>query len=209
MGLLNKPIGKGKGKKGKSGDVQLKTYINFAEKSAKKKENWLLAVPGVIAIVALAFLFGKYVIADMYSRVDVAEAEVNNLQNRLNSDMSMMSSASSLNYEFYHHTWTDMNDTEKARTHRTYVMELVQEIGQNGIDVKSMGVSENVISLSVETDTLDRLNEFAKELTARDTIENVSVSSARATTKDAEGGFKNRLEAQLKINLNDLDTGRN
>lgn len=216
MSILTQPIGKGKSKK--NTNVQLKTYINFAEKNQKKEAGWRFAVPGVILVAVVVVLLAKFAIIDRLNEVDVMQNDVKRLQEQLENDMAVVRAANDINYEFYHYTWTGMTDEEKKRPHRTFIMDLIEEIGSGDVIVKRYSVSDDVVEMSVVADTLDTINKMKIEVVKKDSIDSAIVSTAQKQQSEG-GGFETEVqtnengeaivEAQLRIYLISLDAGSN
>jgi archaellum component FlaG (FlaF/FlaG flagellin family) len=207
MNILTQPIGKGKKD---SKEIQLKTYINFAEKNQKKEASWLLAVPGIVLILILAALVAKFAVVDRFDEMYGMQEQADRLQANLDDDIAIISSANELSYEFYHHTWTGMTDEEKVRTHRTDIIDLVEEIGKGKVTVRNYSVKENTIAIAVSADTLDTINKMKEELVAKDNVDSAVLSTVQKGSVEKEDGTHNIIvEAQLRIYLNGLNAGSN
>lgn len=206
MELLKKPLGKGKQKK--NANIQLKTYINFAERTQKKEAGWIMAIPGVAIVLVLAALIAKVAVVDRFDEMYWMQDEAKRLQENLDADIAIISSANELNYQFYHHTWTDMTDLEKTRVSRTDIFKIVEDINKGKVTVQNYSVKDNTITMAVTTDNLDTISKLSSELMARGDVESVNVSSAQKTSvTDDNENSKTILEAQLKINLKGLNAG--
>ncbi len=182
---LQEDLPGGAGQKGK-GPEQLKTYINFAEIKEKRTTNWILVIPGIIVIALACAAFAKFGVIDMLNSVDKARAEVDDLKMLLEKDNELINSADDLTDEFYHNTWSDMEDEEKSRIRRYDVANLIEEIASKDITVGSYNVRENLITVDVTTDALSQVSKLSEKLMNMETVESVTVTNAQKETKEGE-----------------------
>lgn len=175
----------GAGQKGKK-EEQLKTYINFAEIKEKRTTNWIFVIPGIIVIALACAAFAKFGVIDMYNSVDKTRAEVSDLQTLLEKDNELINSADELTEEFYHNTWSDMEDEEKTRIRRYDAANLIEEISGKDIIVNSYNIRGNLITVDVTTDALSQVSKLNEKLTSMDAVESVTVANAQKETTEGE-----------------------
>ena len=86
------------------------------------------AVLGIILIIGLAYLFGKYLVYDRLIAVSEASARVNRLQTNLNEAMELMDSFGDVETKYAHYTMDGMTQAELALVDRVDVLDLVGTI---------------------------------------------------------------------------------
>ena len=86
------------------------------------------AVLGILLIVALAGLFGKYLVYDRLMAVSEAQARVNRLQNTLDEAMTQMRAFGDVETTYAHYTLDGMTQAELDLVDRVDVLELVGSV---------------------------------------------------------------------------------
>lgn len=180
---ISLPFGKGKdnGKsKGMSlvrGRMPTKRTINLAKYDVKKT-NWLLAIPGLILIVALAFLFGKYAVSDLLSELSYEQNRTASLQAQVNAGYEKIDSFGELTVEYGHYTYSGMTTEELQRVDRAEIMLMFQRVILPYATVSGWNISGNRMTLSIYADSLQELNMLAEKLREEEIVEFCSISKA-------------------------------
>ena len=128
--LLKKPAKGGKsGKPGKGmhGHLPTKRSINLVLVE-EKKLNIPMAVLSIILIVGLAYLFGKYLVADRLIAVSQAAAKVERLQADLDATMERLNGFGDVETTYAHYTMEGMSQAELNLVDRVQVLDLVTSI---------------------------------------------------------------------------------
>ena len=119
MAAKKKPAGKPT-----RGRMPVKRSINLMlvdENRASVKK----AVPAILAIIVLAGLFSKFLVADRLESVSRAQARVTRLQEDLDNAMAALDSFGEIEQTYAHYTLADMTQEELDLVDRTQVLELV------------------------------------------------------------------------------------
>lgn len=125
--LLKKPAPGGKRGKGMHGRMPTKRSINLVLVD-ENKINIPRAILSIVLIVGLAFLFGKYLVADRLASVSKADEKVKRLQESLDEAMTLMESFGDVETRYAHYTVEGMTQAEQDLVDRVQVLELVGSI---------------------------------------------------------------------------------
>ena len=125
--LLKKSAKGGKSGKGVHGRLPTKRSINLVLVD-EKKINIPMTVLSIILIVGLAFLFGKYLVADRLIAVSEAAAKVERLQADLDATMELLNGFGDVETTYAHYTMEGMNQAELDLVDRVQVLDLVTSI---------------------------------------------------------------------------------
>ena len=209
--LLKSPAKSGKPAKGVRGRMPTKRSINLVLVE-EDRISIPKAVLGIILIIGLAYLFGKYLVYDRLIAVSEASARVNRLQTNLN-----------------HYTMDGMTQAELALVDRVDVLDLVGTIlpeqsevledepdeldeldefdefydddddeddlledeaeDDQGYAIKSWNASENVLTIEVSGPSLEALNQLAHQLEGSPIVNSCTITTAnKATVQQRAGG---------------------
>lgn len=128
--LLKKPAKGGKsGKPGKGvhGRLPTKRSINLVLVE-EKKLNIPMAILSIVLIVGVAYLFGKYLVADRLTAVSQASAKVERLQADLDNTMELLNGFGDVETTYAHYTMEGMSQAELNLVDRVQVLDLVTSI---------------------------------------------------------------------------------
>ena len=114
-------------KKGVGGRMPVKRSINLVLVD-ENKINPIKAILGILVIVALAFAFGKYLVADRLVEMSQAQGRVTQLRQTLNDTMKLLEGFGEVETTYAHYTYDDMTKDELSLVDRTDVVELVRQI---------------------------------------------------------------------------------
>ena len=125
--LLKKSAKGGKSGKGVHGRLPTKRSINLVLVD-EKKINIPMTVLSIVLIVGLAFLFGKYLVADRIIAVSEAAAKVERLQADLDATMELLNGFGDVETTYAHYTMEGMSQVELDLVDRVQVLDLVTSI---------------------------------------------------------------------------------
>ena len=139
MAAKQRPAGKGLLKKNIGRSMPTKRTINLVLVDEKKIKP-LKAILGTLLIVALAYAFGKYLVADRLAEMSTASGRVKQLEQTLSNTMATIEGYGEIESRYAHYTYDDMTATEMGRVDRTEVVNLISTIirdQDNLFDVKA------------------------------------------------------------------------
>lgn len=196
-------------KKGKAkvsgGRLPSKRSINLANVN-EKKINWLLAVPLVLLVLAGAFAFGKFAVADRFAVVSELRSEVKSLQQQIDADNAELESYGLLNELYAHYTYSGMTEEELRRVDRVTVMELLRSGMSGTVQIGSWAVHGNEITVSVQGPSLQSINDLSQRFLRDSRVDFCTVTTAKMQNGSELTEFVQEGEtvsASIVIYLND------
>ncbi len=179
MASLSKPITVAgpRTKAASRGRMPTKRTINLA-KYDTKKTNWWLAIPGIIIILILAFLFGKFAVADPLAKLAYEEGRAASLQRQVNEGYEKIDSFGDLTEEYAHYTYSHMTPEELERVDRGEILRMLQRVILPQATVTGWNVKGNQMTVNISADSLQELNELAEKLREEEIVEFCSISNA-------------------------------
>ena len=188
MASLSMPIQLGKtGKKGvKGGRMPTKRTINLA-KYEDKKTNWLLAIPGILIIIGLAFLFGKFAVADLLNELSYEQGRAASLQEQVTEGYQKIDSFGELTDEYAHYTYSAMTEEELQRVDRGEILKMLQRVILPSANITGWNVKGNQMTVNVSGDSLQELNLLAEKLREEEIVEYCTISNAATYLYTANG----------------------
>ena len=166
-----------KNSKGGAKDITLKTSINFAAMTEKKKTHWGIVAPALILIVVLAALFSKFGVIERFNQLEAAQNNVRSLEEELETDREILSSSDELTETFYHYTHSDMTEEELENIDRVKVLELSEFLSGFGAEVSAFRITTDSVDVTIGTDSLDSVSMLSRELGKQEIVDTVSVLS--------------------------------
>lgn len=174
---------KAKKKKVPRSRLPVKRSINLAQVDVKRI-NWWVAVPTILLILAAAAAFGKFAVADHFTAVAEARAEVSSLRAQLDAGYAAIEAYGDLNERYAHYTYSGMTREELERVDRVSVMYLLRRGVLSNMGLDSWSVSGNVLTLSVSGQTLQEINLMMQQLLSEDMVDYCTVSTAQMSTEN-------------------------
>ena len=164
-------------KKGIRGRIPVKRTINLVPVN-EDKISWKLAVPGILLIVVLAGLFGKFLVADRLTAMSNAAARTARLQSELEDALALVSSYGDVEDTYAHYTFDGMTQEELGLVDRISVLELVKSIIPVGKTQKTWSLSGNILTMEIAAETLEDLNQLAREIEKDPIVDSCSITTA-------------------------------
>ena len=153
----------------KKNKMPTKKTINLA---VTKKEgiNWLVAVPAILLICAMAAFIGKVAVVDRLNELYAIRAENSRIQSSIDEYYRQIESYSDVQEEYYHYTYTGWTSEEKNRADRVEVLDLMDRCILERANVDSWSVSGNSIYVTVSDISLAEANQVVAELEGEELV---------------------------------------
>ena len=190
------------------GRMPAKETINFAQLS-RKRTRWWIVLLTVVLILAVGGAIGKFLIYDRYQAVNAAESEAAAMHRALDECNARIDAYGELNDTYAHYTYTGMTEEELARVDRVDVLDLMQRVLFARTEVSSWSVRGNVLSLNIEGDTLQEINETVQQLMEEPLVNYCEVNTATTSAK-WNGSWRlesDKVTASVLVYLNKAEEG--
>lgn len=192
-----KQIGKkGKGKAG----YPNKQYINILDGMKSDENRTLEILIFIIFLIALA-AFTKFGVIDKISEASAAEAAYNEVQRQITELKEQNADYDKVKKDYSHYGLGYLDDTEILLVDREDVLDLLDKYVLKSADIKTLNVTDNTVTLTVEKTRLNAISSIVKELEADPDVAFVTVNVA-GTDRDVNTGSGNKqVTATMYIEL--------
>ena len=167
------------------GRIPTKQNINLALVGVKRT-RWGLAIPAIVLIVVLAALFGKFLVYDRLQEVAAAQAEVDAVQQQIKGYEAKIAEYGELNELFAHYTYTGMTAEELARVDRIDIMDMIKRVVMPQLEVSRWELNGNRLQMTVEGDSLQKINLTAQKLLEDELVSYCEVNTAATDAKKVQ-----------------------
>jgi len=152
----------------------------------KNKINLRIAIPAIILILGLAYLFGKYLVYDRIVAVDAARASVARLESTLATQQEALDQYSGVEEAYAHYTVDGMTEEELGMVDRTLVLDLISTVFSSAIKKESMTwtLSGNILTIELSARSLDALNKLARTIEESPIVDSCSITTANKSDKE-------------------------
>lgn len=146
----------------------------------KNKINWKIAIPAVILILGLAFVFGKFMVYDRILAVDAANAKVSQLQSTLATEQKALDNFSGVEDAYAHYTLDGMTEEELNLVDRRLVLDLVSTVLSSEVKKESVSwtLSGNILNIELTGRSLNALNQLARTIEENPIVDSCSITTA-------------------------------
>ena len=162
----------------RKGTIPVKRVINLAEVD-KKTIDLRIAIPAILLILAAAFLFSKFAVADRLIAVSRAENEVTAAQRELDAAYRRLDSFGELTELYAHYTYSGMNDEEIHRTDRAEILNLLRNVVLPDVEVSAWNVKGNTLNITMTAGTLEEINHTVQKVNGNELVDFCTVSNAK------------------------------
>ena len=192
-----KQIGKkGKGKAG----YPNKQYINILD-GMKSDENRTLEILFFIVFLIALAAFTKFGVIDKIAQMSAAEAAYNEVQRQITELKEQNADYDKVKKDYSHYGLGYLDDTEILLVDREDVLDLLDKYVLKSADIKTLNVTDNTVTLTVEKTRLNAISSIVKELEADPDVAFVTVNVA-GTDRDVNTGSGNKqVTATMYIEL--------
>ena len=156
----------------------MKRVINLAEVD-KKTIDLRIAIPAILLILAAAFVFSKFAVADRLIAVSRAEGEVAAVQRELDAAYRRLDSFGELTELYAHYTFSGMTDEEIHRTDRAEILNLLRNVILPDVAVDAWNVKGNVHNVTMTADTLEDINRNVQKINGNELVDFCTVNNAK------------------------------
>lgn len=181
----------------KEKNVPKKTTLNLmvTQKTSIEAKKW---IPGVLIVLVLGALFGKFAVADRFDRLDRAESELSAMEQRLEDTRAAYADYDEVEeqYNVYNYTGFD-----KTIADRLEVLGILERNVFPMCRVSSFSVTGRNVNLSLVDLDLNQLSTLIERLNAEPLVESVNVPSASRGNEDSPFGT-----ATMTVTLADAST---
>ena len=194
--MLKKSGKKGKGRAG----YPNKQYINIMDGMKPDENRTLEILIFIIFLIALA-AFTKFGVIDKISEASSAEAAYNEVQRQITELKEQNADYDKVKKDYSHYGLGYLDDTEILLVDREDVLDLLDKYVLKNADIKTLNVTDNTVTLTVEKTRLNAISSIVKELEADPDVAFVTVNVA-GTDRDVNTGSGNKqVTATMYIEL--------
>ena len=189
------------GKKGKcKAGYPNKQYINILDGMKSDDNRTLEILIFIIFLIALA-AFTKFGVIDKISEASAAEAAYNEVQRQITELKEQNADYDKVKKDYSHYGLGYLDDTEILLVDREDVLDLLDKYVLKNADIKTVNVTDNTVTLTVEKTRLNAISSIVKELEADPDVAFVTVNVA-GTDRDVNTGSGNKqVTATMYIEL--------
>ena len=184
----------------RKGTIPVKRVINLAEVD-KKTIDLRIAIPAILLILAAAFLFGKFAVADRLIAVSRAEGEVAAAQRELDAAYQRLDSFGELTELYAHYTYSGMTDEEIHRTDRAEILNLLRNVVLPDVEVSAWNVKGNTLNITMTAGTLEEINHTVQKVNGNELVDFCTVSNAKTNENKRTVARGDREETVIETSV--------
>lgn len=181
----------------KRGQIPTKRGINLAG-IGKKPIKLGVALPAILLILAAAFAFGKFAVADRLMEVSRAQGEAAAVRSRVDESYRRLDSFGELSDLYAHYTYSGMTDEEVHRADRADVLNLLRDVVLPRVSVESWTLKGNTLTINMTAANLQIINSTVQKIEAEDTVSFCSVNTAK-TNEIPRSNVRAQVESATDI----------
>ncbi len=153
--------------------------LMLREKKPFRPSRW---IPGVLAVLLLAGLFGKYAVYDRFAALNRAEAELRENREALAAAWDACAGYGEVEDRYAHYSYAGF---DRSIADRLDVMALLERRVFPVCPVTRLSVSGKTVSMTLTGLSLSRLSQLAAELEAEPLVASATVSTTGYNDRDA------------------------
>jgi len=173
----NKEMQKKGGKAPNKGRYPEKTYINLVYHENNRRQIIFDLVAFGIFVIALG-IFTKFMVLDKLAAINTAQETYNEKKAQLDELVSSNSVYDDVTGKYTHYGTGYMNSDELAMQDRAKMMQVIDQDVQVDSGIKSISISGNTATLTIERTTLSEISDVVQALQSSDIVQYVSPSTA-------------------------------
>ena len=184
----------------RKGSLPVKRIINLAEVD-KKTIDLRIAIPAILLVLAAAFLFSKFAVADRLIAVNRAEGEVAAAQRELDAAYQRLDSFGELTELYAHYTYSGMTDEEIHRTDRAEILNLLRNVVLPDVEVSAWNVKGNTLNITMTAGTLEEINHTVQKVNGNELVDFCTVSNAKTNENKRTVARGDREETVIETSV--------
>ena len=184
----------------KARNLPVKRSINLAN-TEEKSVNLKIGIPAILLILLVAFVIGKFAVADRLAAVSRAEAQAAAAQAELNAAYDRLNSFGELTEIYAHYTYSGMTPEEVQRADRGSAIALIRRIIMPRGQVNSWNLTGNVMTVNLSCDNLRVVNRTVQELENEEMVNFCTVNTAATIDANRTAEYEG-VTARITIYLN-------
>ena len=157
--------------------LPVKRSINLAA-FGQKPIDPRLAVPAVVLILVLAFLFSRYAVIGRLTKLSRTQSEVSALRTDVEELYAQIEALEDVPDTYAHYTRSGMTNEELDLADRAEVMELLETAVFPYVSVAGWTLTDNVLTLPITGSDLQEINQIAQLLRQEDIVDFCVVTTA-------------------------------
>ncbi len=162
-----------------------KTTLNLAMREQDAK-TVLQVVPGLLMVLAVIFIIGKFAVADRIAAVMRAQDALNHTQEQIVQLTEQTADYDAILEEYSKYVADYLTDDERATVDRLSVMRIVEQNLMGDAQIQQYSIADNVLSIDFSGMTLAQAANFVTRLESHEEVAAVQVNTANSrTTADA------------------------
>ena len=190
---------KGNGAKAFRGKIPAKKTINLALVE-EKKLNIPKAIFGILLILLLAGVFGKFLVWDRLNAMHQASGEAFQKKADLERLMAALDNYEGIEDTYAHYTLTGMTQEELGLVDRARILRMVEKVFQpEEGKILNWTVSGNVMTIDVSGKSLKYLNRISRKIEKYQIVDSCTITTANKNEiKDKKKDVKGRFLVYLQ-----------
>lgn len=194
--MLKKSGKKGKGRAG----YPNKQYINIMDGMKPDENRTLEILIFIVFLIALA-VFTKFGVIDKIAQMSAAEAAYNDMQRQITELREQNADYEEVKRDYSHYGRGYLDDTEILLMDRENVLDLLDKYVLKSADIKTLNISDNTVTLTVEKTRLSAISSIVKELEEEPAVSFVTVNVAGTNREGNESSGNKQVTATMYIEL--------
>lgn len=180
-----------------------KKSINLLIEEKHTKQNVAAILLFLVYLVLLA-LFTRYAVIGQLNRIDELHAAYDEEAAQVEAMKEANSGYEAVRAEYSHYGNGYLNDEERAMQDRMAILGVIEDQLLPSGAVQNISVSENVATLTINSEKLKNVSEIVTELESQDIVSYVTVtqssgSQTEAAAEEAEAEGETAAEAQKNV----------
>lgn len=169
-----RPDKRAKTAKGKKAKAPEKRTLNLAFKE-KSSIDWKKAVLGVLVVLILAAVFGKFAVIDRFDKLSKAEANLTAMQQKLADTRQAYADYDAVQeqYNVYNYTGYD-----KTLADRLDIIDILERKVFPVCDVTNLSISGKTVNMNLDNLNLSQISQLIASLEEEPLVDSVYVPTA-------------------------------
>lgn len=170
---LNKPIGKKE-------KLPTKTTMNLYVRKKSANSPLTIALTALFLVV-FVLAFTRFAVHDKLEEVRVARKEYADIMQTKSKVEAAVENYDDVLEDYYRYTESYLSDGEAVLVDRIEILNMLKAAAQGCAEITAITVRDNVVTISVKTDTLEDVGFYKEKLEQDGLVTSVNVYNAQKT----------------------------